>query len=198
MRNSRQFRLQLRPFMHELSAHGPYGGGSAAAATSAAAAALLVKALAYSRLKNSGSARVRLDRMQRDASELLKQSLVDVDTDATAFRKYLQERRPERKQQVLRRSSQVVLKVFDQSCAGIALIERCYKDINRNIFSDIMISFLLFMASAQASCVNLRINNRYVKKEVDRIDIASAEKRAKEAALLQKKLKQEFHHGKNP
>ena len=158
-----RFGHRLKPYFKELSGKGPFGGGSSAAAAGALGAALLLKAIAYSLSGKTGEARKKLHARKREALRIRTGFSSCVDRDAALFSAYMTATGKKRKQAALRRSAQLVLSVCDLSRAGVACIKKTYKSVKPWIFSDIMVSFLLFDAALRSSWCNVVINNRVLK-----------------------------------
>lgn len=159
----RSFQAHIAPYLNELSGKGPFGGGSAAALLGAMAAALFCKAAVYSAAKQRGGARKRLLRCKNQALRVRGVLSRCADADAALFSAYITAVGKTRKRTALKQATRLVLTVCAQAQRGIGCIEQSYKNVDRWIFSDIMISFLFFEAALQASWYNVTINNRMLK-----------------------------------
>ena len=159
-----KYREKIAPYLQDLSSRGPVGGGSAAALTGTMAAALALKALGYSAGKTAGRQKARLEAARRHFIRIHKILAAYVDKDAAFFAEYLREKNSRKKERLLKKSSQGVAEMLQCCIDGVGSLGTCYAYVRKSLFSDIMISFLLFETAGDACAINLEINDKMLKK----------------------------------
>jgi|GEM_PF-5633429 len=186
------FHQALQPYLQRLRGPGAYGGGSAAAAVGAVGAALAMKAVDYSAGKNEKGAGAPLHQHRRIVQRLQARLLASVDSDAALFRAYLKAPGPREKERALKRSSCEIRLVLQLCNAVIESIRAVYRKISPQIYSDVLIAFVLCESACAASCINLRTNNALQKKKSFRIPVLPWEKKLRQNKRLFAKMRKGF------